>query len=76
MIDPITRGYLTMRPRDAANTLLRLDDQDRRDILDAMPRSVAANLLEQMASAAASRCLQQLTRKTARISLAVFLVSC
>ena len=71
MIDPITRGYLTMLPQDAANTLQRLDERDRRDILDAMPRSVAGNLLEQMASAAASNCLAQLTSKTASEILAL-----
>jgi len=64
MLDPVTKGYLTMRPDAAANTLLRLDDHDIRGIFEAMPRPVAAKVLEYMPSASASRCLVNLTNKT------------
>lgn len=60
MLDPLTRAYLTLRPEAAANTLLKLQEQDLRAILEAMPRPVAAKVLEQMASASASRCLAHL----------------
>jgi magnesium transporter len=64
MLDPVTKAYLTRRPEAAANTLLRLEDRDIRGIFEAMPRAVAANVLEHMPSASASRCLVDLNNKT------------
>jgi magnesium transporter len=63
MLDPVTKAYLTRRPDAAANTLLRLEDHDIHGIFEAMPRAVAAGVLEHMPSASASRCLAVLNNK-------------
>ena len=63
MLDPVTKAYLTRRPEAAANTLLRLEDHDIHGIFEAMPRAVAAGVLEHMPSASASRCLAVLNNK-------------
>jgi len=64
MLDPVTKGYLTLRPNAAAKTLLRLEERDIRELLEAMPRTVAANVLEQMASVSASHCLIKLSNNS------------
>ena len=64
MLDPFSKGYLTRRPDAAAISLLRLEDRDLQGIFEAMPRSVAANVLEHMPAASASRCLVNLSNKT------------
>ena len=63
MLDPVTKGYLTRRPDAAAISLLRLEDRDMQGIFEAMPRSVAANVLEHMPAASASRCMVNLSNK-------------
>jgi len=64
VLDPLTKAYLTKFPAEAARSILRLQPNDLNGILEAMPRAVAANVLEHMASASASRCLGNLTNKT------------
>lgn len=64
MLDPVTKGYLTRRPDAAAISLLRLDERDMQSIFEAMPRLLAAKVLEHMPAASASRCLLNLTNKT------------
>jgi magnesium transporter len=64
VLDPVTKGYLTRRPDAAAISLLRLEDRDMQEIFEAMPRPLAANVLEHMPSASASRCLANLSNKT------------
>jgi Mg/Co/Ni transporter MgtE len=63
VIDPLTKGYLSLRPAAAARTLSRLDNQDIKALMEAMPRQLAANVLEQMTPGTAARCLAQLTPK-------------
>ena len=64
MLDPVTRAYLARYPDAAAVTLLRLGDDDIRGVFEAMPRAVAATVLEHMPAASASRCLMGLANKT------------
>jgi magnesium transporter len=64
MLDSITKGYLSLRPAAAANTLARLDGRDTKAIFEAMPRQLAAKVLEHMAPQSAGRCLAQLPAKT------------
>ena len=64
MLDPLTKGYLTLHPDAAAHTLLQLKESDLRDILEAMPRALAATVLDQMAPAAAGRCLAHLSNRS------------
>ncbi len=64
MLDPLTKAYLTMYPSTAAHTLLRLQQKEVEEILEAMPRSIAAKVLAQMTSSAASRCLVDLSDQT------------
>ena len=64
MLDPITRGYLALRPASAARTLARLDSRDIEAIFLAMPHQLAAGVLEHMAPGSASRCLAQLPATT------------
>ena len=64
MIDPVTKGYLTLRPAAAARTLARLDTRDIKAIFEVMPHQLAANVLEHMTPSAASRCLAQVAIKT------------
>jgi len=63
MLDPLTKGYLTLRPDDAARSLLRLEPIERKALFAAMSRPVAARVLEKMASASASQCLADLDNK-------------
>ena len=65
MLDSITKGYLSLRPAAAAHTLARLDGRDAKALFEAMPRPLAAKVLEHMAPQSAGRCLAQLTAKTA-----------
>lgn len=65
MLDSITKGYLSLRPAAAAHTLARLDGRDTKALFEAMPRPLAAKVLEHMAPQSAGRCLAQLTAKTA-----------
>lgn len=64
MLDPLTKAYLTMYPATAVRTLLRLQQDDLEAVIEAMPRSVAAKVLEQMAPSSASRCVVNLPNKT------------
>jgi magnesium transporter len=64
VLDPITRGYLALRPAAAARTLARLDSRDIEAIFMAMPHQLAAGVLEHMAPGSASRCLAQLPATT------------
>jgi magnesium transporter len=64
VIDPLTKGYLSLRPAAAARTLSHLDNRDIKAILESIPQPLAANVLEQMPSGTAARCLAQLAPKT------------
>jgi Mg/Co/Ni transporter MgtE len=64
MFDPLAKGYIALRPAAAARTLAGLDSVESTAIFEVMPRQLAANVLEQMASSAAARCLVELTAKT------------
>jgi Mg/Co/Ni transporter MgtE len=64
VLDPVTKGYLTLRPAAAARTLARLDTLDIKAIFEIMPRQLAANVLEHMTPGAAGRCLTQLAIKS------------
>lgn len=70
MLDAVTKGFLTLQPAAAARTLARLDGRDVEAIFSAMPRPLAARVLEHMAPGSASRCLQQLPHATAAEILA------
>jgi magnesium transporter len=63
-LDPVTKGYIALRPADAARTLLHLDDRDIKAVIEAMPRQMAAGLLEHMAPSSAIRCMEPLPDKT------------
>jgi Mg/Co/Ni transporter MgtE len=65
VLDSVTGGYLTLHPAAAARTLARLDNRDVEAIFDAMPRQIAATVLEHMAPGTASRCLTLLSTRTA-----------
>lgn len=64
MLDSIIKGYLTLRPAAAAQTLARLDGRDTKAIFEAMPHQLAAKVLEHMTPQSASRCLAQLPART------------
>jgi magnesium transporter len=64
MLDPVTKGYIALRPAAAARTLTRLDSPDIKAIFEAMPHPLAAKVLEHMAPGSAARCLAQVTIKT------------
>lgn len=70
MLDPITKGYLTLHPAAAAQTLARLSDRDIKALFAAMPRQLAADVLSHMAPGFATRCLAQLPVGTASAILA------
>jgi magnesium transporter len=61
--DPLTKGYITMRPAAAARTLARLDSRDSKAIFEVMPRHLAANVLVHMTPSSGGRCVAQLTPK-------------
>jgi Mg/Co/Ni transporter MgtE len=61
--DPVTKGYIALRPAAAARTLARLDSRDIKAIFESMPRPLAAKVLEHMAPDSVARCLAQLTTK-------------
>lgn len=68
MLDALTKGYLTLHPADAAHTLSRLDISDLKAVFQAMPRPLAAGVLEHMNPLSAARCLGHLpTRAGAEI---------
>jgi len=64
-LDPVTKGYLTLRPAAAARTLARLESRDTREIFEAMPQQLAVTVLQHMNPRAAARCLAELAPKTA-----------
>ena len=70
VLDPVTKGYLALHPAAAARSLARLDGHDIEAIFSAMPRQLAARVLEHMAPGSASRCLLQLPPATASDILA------
>lgn len=63
MLDPLTKGYLALRPAEAARTLAGLSDHDVKAVFSAMPRQLAARVFQHMAPGAASRCLAHLPPK-------------
>jgi magnesium transporter len=68
MLDALTKGYLTLHPAAAARTLTRLDVRDLKAIFQAMPRPLAASVLEHMTPGSIARCLGHLqTRAAAEI---------
>lgn len=69
-LDPVTKGYLTLRPAAAARTLARLDSLDTRAIFEAMPQQLAVSVLQHMSPRSAARCLVALPPKTAAEILA------
>ena len=69
-LDPVTKGYLTLRPADAARTLARLDSRDTRAIFEAMPPLLAISVLQYMNPRSGARCLAELPVKTAADLLA------
>ena len=65
MLDALTKGYLTLHPAAAARTLARLDVRDLKAIFQAMPRPLAASVLEHMTPGSIARCLGHLQTKVA-----------
>lgn len=63
-LDPVTKGYIALRPAEAARTLARLDGRDIKAIFEALPRKMAASMLEHMAPSSAIHCINQLPDKT------------
>lgn len=63
-LDPVTKGYIALRPADAARTLAQLNDRDIKAIFGAIPRQMAASLLEHMTPSSAIHCIAQLADKT------------
>jgi magnesium transporter len=64
VLDAVTKGYIALRPAAAARTLMRLHIREIKAVFEAMPRPLAANVLEHMAPDSAGRCLEQLTTAT------------
>jgi Mg/Co/Ni transporter MgtE len=64
MLDPITKGYLALRPAAAARTLAHLDNREAKAIFEAIPPQLASKVLEHMAPRSAARCLAQLPVRT------------
>jgi magnesium transporter len=65
VLDALTKGYLTLHPADAARTLARLDIRDLKAVFQAMPRPLAAGVLEHMTPLSVARCLGHLPNKAA-----------
>jgi Mg/Co/Ni transporter MgtE len=65
VLDALTKGYLTRHPVAAARTLARLDSRDLQAVFQAMPRQLAASVLEHMPPVSIVRCLAQLQSGTA-----------
>jgi magnesium transporter len=65
VLDALTKGYLTLHPADAARTLARLDIRDLKAVFQAMPRPLAAGVLEHMTPPSVARCLGHLPTKAA-----------
>ncbi len=70
MLDAVTKGFIALHPAAAARTMARLGERDIEAIFSAMPRQLAAKVLEHMAPGSASRCLLQLPPATASEILA------
>jgi magnesium transporter len=70
VLDPVTKGYLTLRPAAAARTLARLDSRDTRAVFEAMPQQLAVSVLQHMNPRAAASCLAELPVQTAAEILA------
>jgi len=64
MLDPVTKGFIALRPAAAARTLARLDIRDSTAMFEAMPRQLAVEVLEHMTPGSASRCLAQMPART------------
>jgi len=64
MLDSVTRGYLSLHPASAARTLARLETPDIREMLEALPGNLAANVLNFMPPLTASQCLGQMDVST------------
>jgi magnesium transporter len=72
VLDALTKGYLTLHPADAARTLARLDVRDLKAVFQAMPRPLAASVLEHMTPLSVARCLGHLqTRAAAEIMVRI-----
>jgi Mg/Co/Ni transporter MgtE len=65
VLDALTKGYLTLHPAAAARTLARLDVRDLKALFQALPRPLAASVLEHMTPASIARCLGHLQNKVA-----------
>jgi len=65
VLDALTKGYLTLHPAAAARTLARLDVRDLKAIFQAMPRPLAASVLEHMTPGSIARCLGHLQTRVA-----------
>jgi magnesium transporter len=65
VLDALTKGYLTLHPAAAARTLARLDIRDLKAVFQAMPRPLAAGVLEHMTPVSGARCLSHLPTKAA-----------
>jgi magnesium transporter len=68
VLDALTKGYLTLHPAAAARTLARLDVRDLKAVFQAMPRPLAASVIEHMTPGSIARSLGHLqTRAAAEI---------
>ena len=57
MLDAVTKGYLAAHPHSAARVLARLNNRDAGAAFGAMPRQLAAQVLEHMAPVSAAQTL-------------------
>ena len=63
MLDPITKGYIALHPAAVAGTLAQLGKPEIRALFEAMPRQLAANVMEHMVPRAAAQSIEQLSSK-------------
>lgn len=75
MLDPLTKGFIALRPAAVAGTISRLDSDESRALFEAMPRLHAANVMEYMVPRAAAQCLELLSNKVSADILARMPVS-
>jgi magnesium transporter len=75
MLDPLTKGFIALRPAAVAGTISRLGSDESRALFEAMPRLHAANVMEYMVPRAAAQCLELLSNKVSADILARMSVS-
>jgi magnesium transporter len=63
MLDPVTKGYIALHPAAVAGALVQLGKAETRALFEAMPRHLAANVMEHMVPRAAAQNLEQLASK-------------